>query len=204
MARPKNTNEEKRLVRIAFMVSESEEQEIRALAKAHGFDQHGAFIRSASLGKIPVDRDKVMMTAFPLATTASLSDIVSWADDPSATPVLMEYEAQYSETFYDGRVDQELRISDGKPADGSPEKPEHLYHKPLVVPYPYPNGYSNQMTWSRIIRFGKLWCWGYWIDVPAEFMANLDTLPLTYGAFRQKMFDLDENHVTITAEPIDD
>ena len=72
MARPKNTDGEKRSVRIAFMVSESEEQEIRTLAKAHGFDQHGAFIRSASLGKIPVDRGKVMMAAFPLATNKAI------------------------------------------------------------------------------------------------------------------------------------
>ena len=46
------------------MVSEAEDAEIRALAESNGFDQHGVFARTAVLGKLPFDQEK-MPTAQP-------------------------------------------------------------------------------------------------------------------------------------------
>ena len=153
MARPKNTDGEKRTVRIAFMVSESEDQELRALAKAHGFDQYSMFVRSASLGKIVVDRSRIATShavpseSKPLAmdntpvrdhdwvqtaTAEQLREALKeWKKNPNAVPVILESTVQH-DSFYDVRVDQWLRTSDGKPKFGQ-EKPGRAYHKPIII-----------------------------------------------------------------------
>jgi hypothetical protein len=58
-ARPVKTPEERQTSRMGFTCTKEEEKEIKALAKAHGINQHGAFMRLASLGRIQVDRSLI-------------------------------------------------------------------------------------------------------------------------------------------------
>ena len=58
-ARPFKAQEEKQTSKVAFTCTKDEEKEIRALAKAHGFNQHTVFARLATLGRIQVDRSLI-------------------------------------------------------------------------------------------------------------------------------------------------
>ena len=57
--RPKKLPSELQSSVLRFSCTEAEEKEIRALAKAHGFNQYGTFVRLATLGKIQVDRSLI-------------------------------------------------------------------------------------------------------------------------------------------------
>ena len=122
MARPKNTDGETRTVRIAFMVSESEEQELRALATAHGFDQYGMFIRSASLGKIPVDRSKIE-TVNSLSLTAKAGSPMAMGAVPTDIENrLAQLQKRYTQLLNYLDVDQGLLDSiDGDDGDENDE-----------------------------------------------------------------------------------
>ena len=58
-ARPVKAPEEKQTSVIRFTCTKEEEKEIRALAKAHGINQHSVFARLATLGRIQVDRSLI-------------------------------------------------------------------------------------------------------------------------------------------------
>jgi hypothetical protein len=57
--RPLKTEEQKQTARLEFKCTEKEKEEIIALSEAHGFHQYSTFVRLASLGKLPVDRNKI-------------------------------------------------------------------------------------------------------------------------------------------------
>jgi len=63
------TDEDKQTARFGFTCTETEAKEIRALAKAHGINQHSVFVRLACLGIIPVDRNRIATTS---AMTAAI------------------------------------------------------------------------------------------------------------------------------------
>jgi hypothetical protein len=57
--RPLKKPEERQSSTVAFTCTKDEVTELKALAKAHGFNQHTVFARLASLGRIQVDRSKI-------------------------------------------------------------------------------------------------------------------------------------------------
>ena len=133
--------------------------------------------------------------------TGGKPDFLAWADDKDAVPVLLDNETQFGKNlFYDGRVNQMLRVSDGKPV-AAPEKPGHVYHKPIIVPYPYPN--EDDSEWQAFIRFGRLWHhqWQDWceipIDMPSEIMdklkQNLHDFHLWIGMIEEWEREKEEN-----------
>jgi hypothetical protein len=58
-ARPRKQKNDIQSSRVVFTCTKAEEKEIRALAKAHGFNQHSVFARLACLGRIQIDRTKI-------------------------------------------------------------------------------------------------------------------------------------------------
>ena len=89
------TDDEKQTSRIGFTCTKDEEATIRALAKAHGINQHSVFVRLASLGIIQVDRSKIGLAAVqPVSTPAKSGDsnladldVDSLGQASAATPV---------------------------------------------------------------------------------------------------------------------
>jgi len=65
----KKADDKRQTSRIGFTCTQEEEATIRALAEAHGINQHSVFVRLASLGIIQVDRSKIGLAAVPPVST---------------------------------------------------------------------------------------------------------------------------------------
>ena len=114
-------DEKKQTARFGFTCTEAEAKEIRALAEAHGINQHSVFLRLAGLGIIRVDRSKIGTMHQP--TPASEDD----------HELVITRENIQGNLFMNPQVGgQWCQVDDGQPLHGE-RIPGYSYPKPRVI-----------------------------------------------------------------------
>ena len=130
----------------------------------------------------------------------TVPDFIRWVNDKNAVPVLFAWEAEHYETFYDGRVNQWLRILDGKPVDEKPEKKGHVYHKPIIVPIPFDPDSSSLPSelLPLLVRESAIWkhpafydfSTRYWKVLTPKLWQKFQILPRNYSAWLKQWWGL--------------